>query len=127
MTIEQDLIDAGLPDPTGHTWREYTRLLNPDQRSTAEALRIDYMDAERRTTALRARPDLAFRLDNARRDITGRRDIHEKHRETLDNLDLIIDAKSMTATQMFQAVKFLARTLKLILKIIARQYREESE
>lgn len=122
--INDDLIDAGLPDPTGMNWGEYMRVLNPDQRNTAAALRIEYMDAERKADALRARPDLASRLNNTLRGITARREIREKYRETLDNLDLVVDAKSMTAAQVVQAVKLLARTVKLILKIIARQYKE---
>ena len=129
MPLLEDLQDEGLP-ATGFDEKGrpiYSRILTNQERSTAQALRIEYMDADARAAALLARPDLAARLDFVKRDLPNRRDLRDKYQDALTDLDKIINAETMTAAQVVQAVKFLARTVKFILKMIARQYRAEMD
>ena len=121
MPLRDDLIDADI-DPDVNP-----RDLPPRKRIVREALKIKYMDADRRAATLAARPDLAYLLDATDRDNAGKRDLRDKYRDALADLDKIINAETMTAAQVVLAVKFLARTVKFMLKMIARQYRAEMD
>jgi hypothetical protein len=121
MPLRDDLIDADI-DPDVNP-----RDLPQRKRIVLQALKVKYMDADARAETLAARPDLAHLLDATDRDNAGKRDLRDKYQDALTDLDKIINAETMTAAQVVQAVKFLARTVKFMLKMIARQYRAEMD
>jgi hypothetical protein len=121
MPLRDDLIDADIdPDVNPRDLPQRKRIIR-------EALKVKYMDAETRAETLAARPDLAHLLDATDRDNAGKRDLRDKYQDAITDLDKIINAETMTAAQVFRAVQFLARTVKFILKMIARQYRAEQD
>lgn len=66
--------------------------------------------------------DLRKRSENQRLLEIEVSQLKEEYQQTIDTLQQIEDAQSPTNAQVIAAVKFLAKTMRLLLKLLARQY-----
>lgn len=105
MSLYDDLIAAGLPVVSaGTNQATFSRAL--DEQETE--LYHDILDPSRPIRRAEHQQDLS--------------QLKSEYLATLQQLQQIADAQAPTNAQVIAAVKFIARTLRLILKFIARQY-----
>lgn len=131
MALLDDLLTLGLPAADdGNGGVTFTRPLRPHEKIQYQALRIKYMDAEQQAAALSKRPDLAHVLDGADVTITAaphKNNLRDEYAAAITTLTQIRDATSPTNAQVIAAVKYEAKILLLLLKLIARIYKADNQ
>lgn len=126
MTLFDDAIALGLPfNPDG----SLIRPLRLHEQPIYSALKIKYLDQPDKDAALAARPDMAALLSSLQIDLDNIPDtatVKAEYVSTMNTLDTIIGYQSPTNAQVIAAVKFLAQTLRLILRILARVWKAQA-
>jgi hypothetical protein len=131
MALLDDLLLLGLPAADdGNGGIMFTRRLQPPERAQYQAVRLKYADSATQSAAFAKRPDLAQMLDAAGVTITAaphKNNLQAEYANAIDTLTQIRDAASPTNAQVIAAVKYEAKVLLLLLKLIARIYRADNQ
>jgi hypothetical protein len=130
MALIDDLIELGLPAEIIEGEIHFTRPLRSDERNIVQALKIRDMTPEERAAILERRKDLAALLDTLKVKLSSSpilAELRQDYINAVDTLTQIKDAQSMTTAQAVSAIKFMARVLLVILRLLARLYRADNQ
>lgn len=107
MTIFEKLVNAGIPVISANENGEIsTEILTADQEKTFKDILLEHFNPSKYAEILLERSDKA--------------QLKAEYLNTIATLQQIEDAVNPTNGQVISAVKFLAKTLRLLLKLIAR-------
>jgi hypothetical protein len=113
MSLYSKLIDAGLPIESATEEGAISGLpgvvMTPEQVQKMNDIVLEHF-----------RPAEWADLSSHRADV---QQIRDEYTATINQLQNIENATNPTNAQVIAAVKFLAKTLRLLLKLLARQYR----